>query len=234
MQLNPKTNSYSNNEYAVAIAKIVVLTGISSAIESYEMNIIIEFLRKHFTPRPHPSKADVTIMSPEYLVKIWEYGCGGKFPMPENYTKLSPEYMSKVIQAFRAWRRQVNTRPPVYQLPEPVAALKPAENDALNKSIVLKAFDRYKLKGFLLFGAVCYDALVELKQFDNTLFEDYFDRANVLEKLDREQEGRNSGSMSTYRSLVNNIGKKTIETRAKTIAVEEYFKTIETSEDLGL
>lgn len=228
------TLDYTTKDYAVALAKIVVLSGMSSQLEDYETTIIIEFLRKHFKPRPHPHKANVTINSPEYLVAIWEYGTAGKFQMPENYAKLSPEYIGRVIQAFRNWRRQVNTRPPVFQLTEPPKALPPAENDALNKSIVLKEYDRYKAKGFLLFGSTCYDALVELDQFDATLYEDYLNRAKAVEMSERQEQGKNSGSIAIYRQLTKSIGEKTIISRAKDIAVSEYFKTIETSEELGL
>jgi len=234
MHHDQKTSKYTNSEYAVAIAKIVVLSGVSSQVEPFEMEIIIEFLRQHFKPRPHPEKENIVIHSPDYLVNIWKYGAGGSFPMPENYTKLSCEYMGRVIMAFREWRKRENTRPPVFKLPEPAVALKPADNDAVNKSIVLKDFERFKAKGYILIGHVCYDALVELDQFEPTLWEDYKSRADALEIAERGNKGKASGSIIQYRNLLNSITPQTIETRAKGLAVEDYFRTIETAEELGL
>lgn len=232
MLIDPKTNDYSNADYAKAIGKIVVLSGVSSQIETYEMDIIVNFLRKHFRPRPHPSKAHVTIYSPDYLVNIWEYGTGGKFQMPENYSKISPEYIGRVITAFKEWRRKENTRPPVYVLP--AKQLPPASNDAINKSIVLKDFARFKEKGKVFIGATCYDALVELDQFDKELWREYYELAERMEKVERGEKGKASGSMIEYRSLLASITPQTLTTRAKTLAVEEYFKTVESIEELGL
>lgn len=225
---------YTNAEYAIALAKIVVLSGVSSKIEDYETQIIIEFLRQHFKPRPHPEKENIVIHSPDYLVNIWKYGAGGSFPMPENYTKISCEYIGRVIMAFREWRKRENTRPPVYKLPEPAKALKAADNDAINKSIVLKEFERFKQKGKVLIGAISYDALVELDQFDTELYKDYLQQADVLETMERGEKGKASGDLITYRTLLNSITPNTLENRAKALAVEDYFKTIESVEDLGI
>lgn len=223
---------YTNTDYVVALAKIVVLSGVSSTIEDYETQIIVEFLKKHFRPRPHPTKASVTIYSPQYLVNIWEYGAGGSFPMPENYSKISCEYIGKVIAAFKEWRRKENTRPPVFVLPE--KELPPKSNDAINKSICIKEFERFKEKGAVFLGATCYDALVELDQFEPTLWEEYKTRADALETVERGDKGKASGSIIQYRTLLASITPQTITTRSKTLAVEDYFKTIETVEDLGL
>lgn len=225
---------YTNADYSLAIAKIVVLSGISSKIEDFEMTIIIEFLRRHFRPRPHPTKANITINSPEYLVNIWQYGAGGSFPMPENYTKISCEYIGRVIMAFREWRKRENTKPPVYKLPETTPALSAADNDAVNKSIVLKDFERFKQKGKVLIGGICYDALVELDQFNTELYKEYLPQAEVLEKAERGDRGKASGDIITYRVLLSSISPKTLDDRAKGLAVEAYFRTIETIEELGL
>jgi hypothetical protein len=228
MQIDQKTNNYTNKDYAIALAKIIVLSGVSSEIEEYETQIIIEWLKKHFRPRPHPSKANVNIYSPEYLVKIWEYGAGGSFKMPENYTKLSCEYIGRVITAFKEWRRSVNMRPKLSQVA--VKELPPKSEQETNRSILEKEFNRYKEKGIVFLGSIAYDILVDIDHFDATLYEDYEDTAKALETSERAEQGRNSGDLITYRNMLNNIKPQSIKDRAKRMAVEDYFKTIDAIE----
>ena len=173
---------------------------------------------------------NLTFEEIEYAFKMERFG--DLPPRSEHFQIFGAEYVSKILDKFKEWRRgkRVDSDAPI-ALVEKTPLTTEQEKQALMCANMLNYWEEHNTKNPLSEGShTVFDRLVEKELIgspDNPLHKKYYQRRMSEAKKQLIEELRNSGTAgrvfkSKMKSYVSGIS-GSIESRAKSNIVKDYF-----------